>query len=101
MVDVVSYNTLIKAHLASSNLSKARELMEDMKMAGLQPNRVTYNEILNAVVTHGKRRTDIWEVVKEMKEASVPPNQVTCSILLKTLNARSSDSDVLLTMELI
>ena len=101
MVDVVSFNTLIKAHLTHNNLSKARGLMEDMKTEGLQPNRVTYNEVLNAVVTLGSRRSDIWEIVKEMKDASIPPNQVTCSILLKTLNARSSETDILLTMDLI
>jgi pentatricopeptide repeat protein len=101
MVDVVSFNTLIKSHLAHSNLSKAREMMEQMKRAGLQPNRVTYNEILNAVVVLGSRRSDIWEVVKEMKEASIPPNQVTCSILLKTLNGKSSETDILSTMDLI
>merc|ERR1719160_1819761 len=72
-----------------------------MKQAGLEPNRVTYNEILNAVVVFGSRRSEIWEVVKEMKDASIPPNQVTCSILLKTLNAKSSETDILLTMDLI
>merc|ERR1719174_1140325 len=101
MVDVVSFNTLIKAHLTHGNLSKARQLMDDMKTVGLQPNRVTYNEVLNAVVTLGSRRSDIWDVVKEMKDASIVPNQVTCSILLKTLNAKSSETDILLTMDLI
>merc|ERR1719456_1544013 len=36
-----------------------------------------------------------------MKQAEVPPNQVTCSILLKTLNAKSAETDILLTMDLI
>jgi pentatricopeptide repeat protein len=101
MVDTVSFNTLIKAHLVHKNLSKARELMEEMKEAGFQPNRVTYNEILNAVAVQCNRRSDIWEIVNEMKEASVPPNQVTCSILLKTLNGKSSETDVLAVMDLI
>jgi pentatricopeptide repeat protein len=101
MADVVSFNTLIKAHLAQRNLPKARELMEHMKTLGFQPNRVTYNEILNAMVLLGNRRADMWEVVQEMKAASVPPNQVTCSILLKTLNAKSGEADILLIMDLI
>merc|ERR1719161_516536 len=36
-----------------------------------------------------------------MKEAGICANQVTCSILLKSLNARSSEADVLLTMDMI
>jgi len=101
LVDAVSFNTLMKAYLMNGNLDKARELIQDMKKAGLQPNRVTFNELLNAVVVNSSRRSDVWQVIKEMKEASIPPNQVTCSILLKSLNAKSSDTDITLTMDLI
>merc|ERR1719183_473237 len=72
-----------------------------MRKLGLQPNRVTFNELLNAVVVQGARRSDIWEVVREMKTLEIPPNQVTCSILLKNLNAKSAETDVSLTMDLI
>jgi len=101
MADVVSFNTLIKAYLQRNKLDKARRLMEDMKQAGLQPNRVTYNELINASVAVGGCRGEIWAVVKEMKDAGISANQVTCSILLKSLNARSPEADVKLTMEMI
>jgi len=100
-VDVVSYNVLIKAQLMSGNFVKARAVMDDMKKLGLQPNRVTFNEMINAAVMQGSRRSDIWELVKEMKTAEVLPNQVTCSILLKYLNAKSVETDILLVMDLI
>merc|ERR1719169_183000 len=85
----------------NSNLDKARGVMEDMKKAGLPPNRVTFNELLNAMISMNTRRSDIWQVVKEMKDSEIPPNQVTCSILLKSLNDKSSETDILLTMDLI
>merc|ERR1719487_1985239 len=75
--------------------------MDDMKKLGLQPNRVTFNELLNAVVMQNAQRSVMWDLVKEMKSAEIPPNQVTCSILLKNLNAKSADTDILLTMDLI
>jgi pentatricopeptide repeat protein len=100
MADVVSFNTLIKAHLLNHKHAKARSLMDDMKSLGLQPNRVTYNELINSVVAVGTKDA-MWEIVREMREAGVPPNQVTCSILLKHLNARSSKADVSLTMDLL
>merc|ERR1719183_2368928 len=103
MADVVSFNTLIKAHLQNGNFEKARNLMEEMKKEDLQPNRVTFNELINAMVTKGGngRRKEMWDIVEEMKVANVKPNQVTISILLKTLNSYSGQSDILKTMDLI
>jgi len=103
MADVVSYNTLIKAHLMNENFEKARSLMEEMKKDGLQPNRVTFNELINTVVRKGgpSRRHMTWELVDEMKTSGVKPNQVTCSILLKSLNNYSGERDIVKTLELI
>merc|ERR1719484_296873 len=39
MTDVVSFNTLIKAHLQNGNFDKARRLMEMMTSEGFQPNQ--------------------------------------------------------------
>merc|ERR1719515_260423 len=77
--------------------------MDDMRKAGLQPNRVTFNELLNATVgkEHEAGRPEIWEVINEMQAADVKPNQVTCSILLKGLGDASNQNDILKTMELI
>merc|ERR1719310_1395643 len=103
MTDVVSFNTLIKAHLQHSNFFKARFLMEDMRKQDLQPNRVTFNEIINAMVTKGGegRKKAMWDMVEEMKAANVMPNQVTISILLKSLNYYSAEADVVKTLDLI
>jgi pentatricopeptide repeat protein len=101
MVDVVSYNTIIKAHLLNHNSTKARSLMDEMRLTGVQPNRVTYNELLNCVIAGRGRKEEIWEIVREMKDAGITPNHVTCSILLKNLNARSAEADVSLTMDLL
>jgi len=103
LIDVVSYNTLIKAHLQSENFTKARALVEEMRKEGLQPNRITFNELVNGLVMKGSsaQRAEIWSLVREMKAAGVKPNQVTCSILLKSLNAHSKEGDILETMDLI
>jgi len=103
MVDVVSFNTLIKAHLQGGNLDKARSLMEELKKEGLEPNRVTFNEVINALVVKGgeSRRKQMWDVVEEMTTAGVKPNQITISILLKCLNSYSGERDIAKTMDLI
>jgi pentatricopeptide repeat protein len=53
------------------------------------------------MIALNSRRSDVWQLVKDMKDAEIPPNQVTCSILLKSLNAKSAETDILLTMDLI
>jgi pentatricopeptide repeat protein len=103
MADVVSFNTLIKAHLQSSKFDRARSMMEEMKQEGLQPNRVTFNELINALVNKGgeARRAETWDAVSEMMATGVKPNQVTCSILLKSMNKSSNETDIFKTMDLI
>lgn len=103
MADVVSFNTLIKAHLQEGAFSKARSLMIEMAHNGLQPNRVTFNELLNALISKkdNSKREHMWDMIEEMKAAEVKPNRVTVSILLKSLNNSSVQSHILKTMSFI
>merc|ERR1719428_1348798 len=103
VTDVVSFNILIKANLQSNRLDKARQLMEEMREQGLQPNRVTFNEFINAMVSKGQggQRKEMWDIVEEMQSADVKPNQVTISILLKGLGYHSGQADIVKTMALI
>lgn len=103
MMDVVSFNTMIKAHLQKGSLEKAKGLMQTMKEEGFQPNQVTFNELMNAMASksgYGQRK-QMWDVVDEMTNNGVIPNQVTISILLKNLNSYSGESDILRTLNLI
>jgi len=103
MIDVVSFNTLIKAHLQLGHFTKGRALVEEMKKEGLQPNMVTFNEFINAMIAKGRSWgfQEIWGIVEEMQQVNVKPNRVTCSILLKCLNASSDMQHITRTMNLI
>jgi len=103
MTDVVSFNTLIKAHLQKGSFDKVRNLMAMMTNEGLKPNQVTFNELLNSMASKGGDavRKQMWGIIDEMKAAEVKPNQVTISILLKCLNSYSSQTEVSKTMDLI
>lgn len=92
-VDVVSYNTLLKAYLSAGRLAEARALVQEMDSAGLAANKVTYNELLNAKVA-AKDRQGMWEIVNEMQRAGLKVNLITCSILLKSLTPNSGESDL-------
>mmetsp|Transcript_130357 Transcript_130357/g.237015 ORF Transcript_130357/g.237015 Transcript_130357/m.237015 type:complete len:1015 (+) Transcript_130357:136-3180(+) len=88
LADAVTYNTIIKAHVQSNDLRQARQAIKDMQNANLQPNSVTFNEILDATIK--VRPEDVWKIIDEMRVAGVKPNHITCSILLKSINANAS-----------
>ena len=43
-VDVVSYNTILKAHLVLGRFQDAHSLLQEMTERGLLANKVTYNK---------------------------------------------------------
>merc|ERR1719335_65798 len=79
--------------------------MEEMKTQGLQPNSVTFNELINAMVGRRNagngRRKEMWNMIEEMKDASVKPNRVTISILMKSLDHHSASTDIVNAMDLL
>lgn len=100
MADVVTYNTLIKAHLASGRVRRARGIIQDMQKEGLQPNLVTFNELLDAAHAAGSR-DEMWQILSEMKSCGLKPNYITCSILLKNIQPKSPSADVERAMEVV
>jgi len=99
-LDVVGYNTMLKAHLSRGCTEEARCLLQEMAACGVQANKVTFNELLHAKVI-AKDARGVWNLVDEMQKAGVRVNSVTCSILLKSLTAHSLPSDVQRVMALI
>merc|ERR1719305_923160 len=79
---------------------QAQQLLRDMHEQGLQPNKITYNELINAKVEAGDRN-GAWELLGEMKSQGESPNSVTCSIFLKALTQKASKQDVKRTMDLV
>ena len=49
-LEVVSYNTLLKAHLNTGCLDEAEKLTQEMCTRGIRAHRVTFNELLHARV---------------------------------------------------
>jgi pentatricopeptide repeat protein len=97
LVDVVSYNTVLRAHLSLQRFEDARALLREMSARGLPANRVTYNDFLRALVAARDRRA-MWALVDDMTASGVAPDGTTCSILLKSLTQHSHSSDVSRTM---
>jgi len=91
--DVVSYNTVMKGHLADGKMNAALQLLKEMSDSNMPASLVTYHGILNARVQSGDNR-GAWSLVEQMKTSGLVPNAVTCSILLKALTTRAHAADV-------
>jgi len=92
VADTVTYNTIIKAQLLFGNGVEARKTVQLMRTAGLQPNCVTFNELLDSCTKCDAK--DVWPLLDEMQACGVKPNHITCSILLKTIKATSTARNV-------
>jgi len=97
--DVVTYNTLVKAHVRSGKLKRAHHTMEVMRKEGMPPNRVTFNELLDAAM--GDRPEGAWSVVEKMQACGLKPNHITCSILLKSVQPGAKSVNIERTMEVV
>jgi len=95
VTDVISYNTMMKGHLASGQEAAAKKLLADLPKHGLTPTRTSYHGLLNARVNAGDFN-GAWKLVTEMQASGISPNCVTCSILMKgKMNSASDASRVL------
>jgi pentatricopeptide repeat protein len=92
MEDVVTYNTMIKAYVQRGQLPRAHAAVTEMRKHGLEPNSVTFNELLDATV--GTDPDAAWALLSEMKAFGVKPNPITTSILLKSIQATSNAAEV-------
>merc|ERR550514_1392699 len=100
LADMVSYNTVLKAHLRLGRFEEARALLKEMASRGLPGNQVTYNEFLRAL-TASKDRRAVWTLVDDMQASQVAPDAATCSILLRSLTEHSYNTDVTRTVRLL
>lgn len=93
LADVVSFNTVMKGHLARGQIDEAQALLKEMSASGVSATCITYHGLLNAHVQRGDRR-GMWKVVEQMQTAGHPPNAVTCSILLKAVVSSAQMTDL-------
>jgi len=97
--DIVTYNTMVKVYLTVSSFTQARKFVETMRVAGFEPNRVTFNEFIDA---HIKEQGEVpWNIVAEMKACGVKPDNITCSILLKSIQTKPKHAVIERIMEVL
>ncbi|KAL5217036.1 hypothetical protein ABZP36_017720 [Zizania latifolia] len=81
-LDPVICATAIKLHSNSGNFDGALNVFEEMKAAGVKPNLVVYNTVLDAM-GRAMRPWVVKTIHRELVNQKVLPNRATCCCLLQ------------------
>jgi len=93
VVDVVSYNTVIKGHAQKGDMKKALAALERMSANGLRPNMITFNTTMDSAV-RCKQPVQAWRVLDLIRKAGLTPDKYSCSILVKGLHDGASEEQM-------
>lgn len=77
----VTYNTLISALCNAGRPEQALKVFEQMKKAGLRPDKFTYTSLIRVCV----QETDIQELLYDMRESGARPDVVTYNTMIQSL----------------
>jgi pentatricopeptide repeat protein len=99
-LDIITYNTLLKGYCAKGDVRGAKELFLEMDRAGLTPNDVSYNCLINAAVSSGNFR-EAWVTIDMMESNGVPVDHYTISIMMKALKKVKDPKDVARALQLL
>lgn len=95
-VNVVTYNVLLKGYCTQRDVTSAKEVLVEMQAAGVMPNDISYNSLINAAASSGDF-SEAWSLIEAMERQGVPVDKYTVATMLKSLkHARHAErrSDV-------
>ncbi|CEO98369.1 hypothetical protein PBRA_006483 [Plasmodiophora brassicae] len=89
-LNTYTYTILVKSYCNGRNLTAALDLLEQMKSfpPSQQPNRFTYNTIINACVKLDEidQARSLFRIMEESEDPDLEPDHVTYTTLMKGLS---------------
>jgi pentatricopeptide repeat protein len=89
----------LKGCIQEGELKKSQKVLDEMRAAGLQPGRATFNDLL-VVAVHCSIE-DGCDVVEEMRSCGMKLDRVSCSILLKCIQRDTKSADIMRILSLL
>jgi len=93
LVDVISYNTMMKGYVAEGNSVAARKMLSEMVERGLAPTQASYHNLINGMAQHGDCKAAL-ALVDEMTANGTGVSAITWSVLLKGTRGRSQSHEL-------
>jgi len=84
IVDVVSYNTVVKGFAQAQMLPRCFDCLHEMRAYNLEPDDVTFGTLLDLCVTDSEV-DGANEVVNRLMDGDKPADTVMCSLFIKGL----------------
>merc|ERR1719183_1431040 len=84
---------LLKVYTANNDLKGARGVLADIEAAGLRPNQISFNVLINIAVNTNSLR-EAWNLVDMMEASNVPHDQYTVATMMKAVKRMNSKQDV-------
>lgn len=82
IVDVITYNTLIKGYVQAGRIREAFDVLKDMGTSGASPSVVTYGTLLDACI-NADDMDGASLVFQMIQESGCEMNNVLCTTLIK------------------
>lgn len=99
-LDIITYNTFLKGLCSSGDIRAAKELLLEMESAGMPPNDVSYNCLINTSVSRGLWQ-EAWNTVDMMQSSGVQVDRYTLSIIMKALKKNRDSKHVIRALALL
>lgn len=100
LVDVVSYNTVMKGLAQQKDYVQAVALLDQMSSTAVRPNPITFNTAIDSAVRAGQL-PDAWRVLARMCDAGLTPDKFTCTTLMKGLQNGASAEHLTTILDLL
>jgi len=84
IVDVVSYNTVIKGFAQAGMLPRCFDCLNDMREHGMEPDDVTFGTMLDLCIA-GNDMTAANEIIDLLVRSDRPVDSVMCTLFIKGL----------------
>jgi pentatricopeptide repeat protein len=84
IVDVVSYNTVIKGLAQASSPSRCFNCLHEMRAHGIEPDYITFGTVLDACIVDNDMNA-ASEIVTFLSHSNRPMDTVTCTLFIKGL----------------
>eukprot|EP00933_Yihiella_yeosuensis_P044947 TRINITY_DN40241_c0_g1_i1.p1 TRINITY_DN40241_c0_g1~~TRINITY_DN40241_c0_g1_i1.p1 ORF type:complete len:1039 (-),score=195.51 TRINITY_DN40241_c0_g1_i1:111-3227(-) len=103
IVDVTSFNVLVKANLKTESFEVISGILEQMQKCGCTPNSITFNEICACLAQCGRavQRHQVWQLLNSLTAIGAKPTKASCALLIKSLKSTSGNTEVNRVMKLL
>jgi pentatricopeptide repeat protein len=93
LVDVISFNIILKSTLLTGSWEDVENVLRDMRCKGFCPNKVTYNSLMNAAASRGEVN-QAWKLLDRMEAEGITLDACTCSTLMKCVKISKRYADI-------